>query len=242
MVYKLTMVLALLIMLAGCGVQMETIQQLSNDGQTITDELVISDPNEQQGTTQQIMEDEQNIADVLVISDPNEQQGTTQQISEDEQNIADALVISDPNEQQGTTQQISEDEQNIADALVIIAHNMFNKEGSIEYPILSLIEGSVIEVSYVHGYIWRWSGHYNEELVAIAPEGITCFLRPTEISWDGYVYWVFIIGKKDDNTYYDHVYAWYPESYSIEKCVRSSFPDQPLIDVIRTFDLYIPPR
>jgi len=217
MVHKLAFVFALLLMVAGCCLQMETIRQLSDDDQTSTDALAITAHTEQQETTQQFSDDEQSIADVTVIT-------------------------TDSNEQRGVTQQISEDEQNIADALIIIAHNMFNKEGSIEYPILSLIEGAVIEVSYVQGYVWRWSGHYDEELVAIAPEGITCFLRPSELSWDGYVYWVFLIGRKDDSTYFDHVYAWYPESYSIEECVRSSFQNQPLEDIIRTFNLYIPPR
>jgi len=219
MVFKATVVFALLLMLAGCGVQSAAIQQLSNDEKSIADALDIVDCNEQQE---------------LLIEMKN--------LSEDGQSITDALVIADYNEQQVTTIHLSEDEQGIADTIVTLTHNMLNMEGPTEYYILTLLEDAVIRVSYVEGYIWRYSGHYDEELVAVAPEGITCFLRPPEDSWEGFTYWVFLIGKKDDNSYYDHVFGWYPDSCTIEEHIGSSFWNQPLEDIIRTFELYIPPR
>ena len=216
MVLKATVVFALLLMLAGCGVQSVATQQLSID--------------------------EKSIADALDIVDCNEQQGLMKNLSEDGHSIADALVIADHSEQQVTSIHLSEDEQSIADAIVTITHNMLSWEGPTEYYILTLLEDAVIEVSYVEGYIWLYSGHYDEELVAVAPEGITCFLRPPEDSWEGFTYWVFLIGKKDDNSYYDHVFGWYPDACTIEEHIGSSFQNQPIEDIIRTFDLYIPPR
>jgi len=266
MVYKIALVFALLLMLAGCGVESETTQLFSEGGQSYAAALGITDNNEEKETTQQLSEGEQSLPDVLVIPDPSEELETTQQPSEDEQNEADMVDIADQNEQQEVKQlseeeqneadtvdianqneqqevkQLSEEEQSIAEVLIFIAHNMFNMEGSGEYYILTLLEDAIVEVSFVPGYFWRWSGHYNEELVAIAPDGITCWLRPPEPSWEGYIYWVILIGKKDDNTYYDNVYAWYPDACSIEEHIGYGFLNQPLEDIIQTFELYIPPR
>jgi len=240
MVYKTALVFVLLLMLAGCGVESETTQLFSEGGQSYADALGITDNNEEKETTQQPSEEEQNEADTVDIANQNGQQ-EVKQLSEEEQNEADTVDIANQNGKQ-EVKQLSEEEQSIAEALVIIAHNMFNIEGSDEYYILTLLEDAIVEVSFVPGYFWLWWGHYNEDLVTIAPEGITCWLRPPEPSWEGYTYWVFIMGKKDDNTYYDHVYAWYPDGFGIEERIKSSFQNQPIEDIIQTFDLYIPPR
>jgi len=242
MVHKLTAVFALLFILASCGYSVEITQQLSEGDQNISDALVIANNDELQETAQHALEEEQSFADTLVMAEHNEQHDTTQKASEDEQTITESIVDANHSEQQEVSKQLSEEERNIAGALVIIAHNMLNIESYIEYPILYLLEDAVVEVSYVPGYFWRYSGHYNEELVAIAPEGITCFLRPPEPSWDGYTHWALMIGKRDDNTYFDHIYVWYPDFHGVEEHIGSSFENQPLEDIIQTFDLYIPQR
>jgi len=157
------------------------------------------------------------------------------------------LIILAGCENQTNTPALTEDEQKIADALIPILHDVLEQGTLEEFPIVFLsadtvvlLDDIILEISYVQGYVWRSYQFPCPELLALAPEGIACFMRAPAPSWDGY--FVVNMGKKDDGSYYTHIYDFYPDWDSLEMHIENAHPIYPVDDNIQTFELYIPPR
>ena len=139
---------------------------------------------------------------------------------------------------------LSEEEKNIADALTLVLHGWYTNVVFIEYPIIELFEGADVEVSYVQGYNWRGYGYENKELLELAPDGITCFLRAPEQAMDGSIYAVFNLGRKEDGTYYSHATGFFPLWDSPEEYLRERqrLSYQPINDYLQKFEFHVPYR
>ena len=138
---------------------------------------------------------------------------------------------------------LSEEEQKIADALVCILQDMHNLQGMDEHPAFYSFEGSVVEVTYYEGYTWRTDPLFrrdNEALLDIAPEGITCHLRVPEPKENQPLYFVINIGKNGEDSYYSHLYGWYPTPFSIEDNMIDESSYSLVEDNLHTYCLYIP--
>ena len=141
------------------------------------------------------------------------------------------------------TQQLTEDEKNIAAALLMIMSDRIATGVYDEHPIVHLLDDAVVKVSYVQGYLWIGNEFTEcDALLEVSEEGITCFLQTPEPAADESTYAVFNIGRKEDGTYYSHVFGFYPAWNSLEERLERSTEYQPVEEHMRSFELYIPPR
>ena len=148
---------------------------------------------------------------------------------------------------QTVPQPLMENEQIISDAVIQIVYDIFDEEYD-ELFIRSLFGCDVVEVSYVPEYIWLGNLFTeNTELLKLAPEGISCFMRVPEQAvekWPDFnipKYFVINIGKKEDETYYTHVYGFYAMWDSLEELFEHKGL-QFIEEHMQTFELYLPPR
>ena len=162
---------------------------------------------------------------------------------DDEQNPTGVPPLTEAEQSAEKLPPLTEAEQSIADVLIHVVHNLLDMRGSGEHPIIALLEDSVIEVSYVQGYFWLGWGYEDKDLLEVAPEGITCFLRPPEPAWNGPTHAVINLGISEDGTYIDHTFGFHPLGWEDVEEYLSYFIDYPPSEnPVQTFTFYIPPR